>query len=142
MKNNIKGIDFKALVVFLIFFIIVILVISGLIARNEIVEIAKSPNHQYEAIASLRSAGATTGFSPQVAIVNNYNPLKYLYRYLLGGNVFIAHGINGPYGSEYLKDHISVEWIDNKTIIISHSNREDEISKEKTKYWNIEIIYK
>jgi hypothetical protein len=108
--------------------VIIILSISSCInfAENDIIKSIVSPDEKYVAVSFIRSAGATTSFSPQVSILSKSKKLQNK-----SGNIFI--GDNSKY--------IDILWEDNKTLIIYHNCKADKIFKQYIVYKDIKIKY-
>jgi hypothetical protein len=86
-------------------------------AQNTVVKKLKSPDGKYIAIAFIRDAGATTGFSPQVSVIKNDQSFENK-----SGNVFIGNN------SEY----VDIEWVDNSTLKISYDCEEKDIFRKES----------
>jgi len=96
------------------------------VAQNTVVKTLKSPNGKYIAIAFIRDAGATTGFSPQVSVIESNQSFENK-----AGNVFRGND------SEY----IDIEWVDNSTLKISYDCDEKEIFKKEEKVYGVNVNY-
>jgi hypothetical protein len=96
------------------------------ISINNINKSIISPDGKYVAISFIRSAGATTGFSPQVSIVPNGKKLPNR-----GGNIFIGDH------SKY----IDLYWKDDNTLVVYHDCIESDIFKKISAFKNIKIEY-
>jgi hypothetical protein len=110
----------------LIFVLLIIFFLTSCITENHVLTYVVSPDGKFVAVSFLRSAGATTDFSPQVSILKNNKKLSNK-----SGNIFIGNH------SRY----INISWRDDNTLIIEHDCTDNDIFKQVEEFQNLKIEY-
>jgi len=114
----------------IIFVLFVITSCSGL-CDNKILKKIESPSGKFIVYVFIRDCGATTDFSPQIAIFKKDFFGKFPELKNKGGNVFVGNH------SKY----IDAQWIDQSTLLIKHNCKSGNIYKKVGSIYGLTITY-
>ena len=135
MTNNEKRNNYVVLKQWIILLHYIILIISNLTisscAHNVNYTIKKnipSPGGEFVAVLFLHNGGATTSYSPQVAILRKNEKLQYKK-----SNAKVFRG--------YRTKYIDAYWKDERTLVIQHNCLDEYIFKQLEEFQNIKIEY-
>lgn len=125
MANKLKPF-FITIIVFLFIFLVgkyVLDTLFGDMCSNKIVQKLPSPNGDKMAYAFTRDCGATTGFSPQLSILDKDDKIQNKT-----GNTFRSN-----------KD-FTIEWLDEKQLVVNY-NKSSETYEMDKKVNGIKVVY-
>ncbi|MGE7603073.1 DUF5412 family protein [Peribacillus sp. NPDC097675] len=125
MANKVKPIFITIIVLLFIFLVgkYVLDTLFGDMCSNETVQKIPSPSGEKMAYVFKRDCGATTGFSPQLSILNNNDKIQNK-----SGNTFRTD-----------KD-FNIEWLDEKQLVVNY-NKSSEIYEMDKNVNGIKVLY-